>query len=435
MLPTPRLSSRIGSRRTASGDTSRIARRVLSPMSAAPASLISGPSTHPRVPHPAASRILPPPEFGTWRASRIPSPSVQTSCPTPEQSETSSTASIPRAECGSAEAPYTTPPASVENKHERFQEGRGKVESFVQQHQSTGAWGLPAPPARYLSRRRESTALTSSSQAENRTSGDATSQPVAYKKLAMSSSVSGKENRRPPARARVLVPAAEAVVVPPPPMIQRTTVTLIPSSETSPRPLVITKKPPHPLMASPGQGLQAKSAAESAVVPAGIKALIGDLNRFAKEWMGMFDELYASAGRDGGELANTSTRIHPIVESETPGTPQVDDLGEQRSNSENDRTASGTRLSSDCGVQVGEMTATPLTPSASASSIGTLQASSTDGETVHFDVSAASLVRWQHRDNTMLKDAPAAAEMVSARHLFLATTDALPRVRCQSCPP
>jgi hypothetical protein len=73
----------------------------------------------------------------------------------------------------------------------------------------------------------------------------------------------------------------------------------------------------------------------------------------------MFDELYASAGRHGGVLANTSTRIHPIVESENPGTSQVDDLGEQTSNSENDRTAGGTRLSSDCGVQVGEITGTP----------------------------------------------------------------------------
>ena len=176
-------------------------------------------------------------------------------------------------------------------------------------------------------------------------------------------------------------------------------------------------------MASP-ESLQAKSAAEPSLVPAGIQALIGDLDRFAKEWTGMFDELYARTGRHCGELANT-----PMVESETPGTPQVDELGEQASKSENDRTAGGTRLSSDCGVQVGEMTATTLTPSVSANSIGTPQASSTDGETVHFDISAASLVRWQHRDNTMLKDAPTAADMVSAGRLFLATTDALPRVR------
>ncbi len=234
--------------------------------------------------------------------------------------------------------------------------------------------------------------------------------------MTTSSSASGKENRRPPARARVLVPAAAAAVVPPRP-IQRTTVTHIPPSEASPRPLVIKKKPPHPLMASPGQGLQAKSAAESAVVPAGIKTLMGDLDRFAKEWTGMFDELYASAGSHGGVFANASTRIHPIVEPEALGTSQADDVGEQTSNLEGGWTAGGTRLSSDC-EQVGEMTAVPLTPSASAGSIGTIKASSsasTDGETVYFDVSAASLVRWQHRDNTMLKGAPTAADMVSAQ--------------------
>ena len=192
-------------------------------------------------------------------------------------------------------------------------------------------------------------------------------------------------------------------------------------------------------MESHGKGLQHKSVA---VVPAGIKDLIGDIDHFAKEWAGMFDELYAGAGRREGELAKTSTHIHPIVESETPGTPQVDGLGEQISNSEYDRTAGGTRLSPDCG-QVREKRAIPLTPSASAGSISSIpQASSTDGETDHFDVSAASLVRWQHRDNTMLKDAPTSADMVSAgviRTFIFGDTNALPRVRpvrcqSQSCP-
>ncbi|KAH8987274.1 hypothetical protein EDB92DRAFT_1876143 [Lactarius akahatsu] len=167
-------------------------------------------------------------------------------------------------------------------------------------------------------------------------------------------------------------------------------------------------------MASPGQGLQAESAAELAVVPPGIKALVGDLDRFATEWTGMFDEVYASAGRHEGVFSNASTRIHTTLESGAPSASQGDDLKEQTNNLESGRTAGGTRPSPDSG-KVGKMTAVPLTPSTSAASIGTVQASSlvrADGETVHFDVSAASLVRWQHRDNTMLKDAPAAADMV-----------------------
>ncbi|KAH9034100.1 hypothetical protein EDB85DRAFT_1948870 [Lactarius pseudohatsudake] len=440
MLPTPRLSSRIGSRRTTtSGETSRIARRVPSPMLAAPASFVGGTSTHSSVPHPAASRSVAPPEFGTLRAcfpSRIPSPSVQPSLPMPEQGELEafSPASTPRVEGGSAEAPYPTPPASVETKHvdERLND-QEKVEPFAR-HQNTGARG-PAPRARHLSRRRESTALTSFSRTENGTPGDATSHSIAHKKLAMTSSVIGKENRRPPARARVIVPATPAVVVQPPP-IQPTTVTLIPSSEMSPRPLMIKKKPPHPLVASPGQGLQAKSAAESAVVSPGIKALVGDLDRFATEWTGMFDELYASAGRHEGVFSNASTRIHPTLESEAASASRGNDLGEQTRNLESGRTAGGTRPSPDSG-KVEKMTAVLLTPSTSAASIGTIQASSlvrADGETVHFDVSAASLVRWQHRDNTMLKDAPAAADMVSARTSILVSTDALLRVRCRGFP-
>ena len=419
MLPIPRPSSRIGSRRITSGDTSRISRRIQSPMLAAPASLISGPSTHPRVPHPAASRILPPPEFSTRRAclpSRIPSPSIQTSCPTSEQSETSSTASIPRTEGGSVEGPHPTPPASVETSI-NDQEGCAKVESFAQ-HQNADAWGPPAPHARYPSRRRESTALTTNSfsRAENSTLGDATSHPVANEKPAMTSNVSGKENCRPPARVRVIVPAPLTVVVPSRPT-RRSAVPLVPSSQMSPRPLLIEKKS---LMASPGQVLQAKSAAESSFVQAGIKALIGELDHFAKEWTGMFDELHAGAGCHGGEVADASTHIQPIVESETPGTLQVDDLGGQTNNSENGRTAGGIILSSDCREQAGEMTA-QLTPSASlVSSIGSIQASSTDGECDHFDVSAASLVRWQHRDNTMLKDAPTvAADLVSTGHTYI----------------
>jgi hypothetical protein len=405
MLPTPRLSSRLSSRRITTGETSRIARRVPSPMLAPPALVTNGLVMHSRVPHPAASRSLPPPEFGARRAcspSRIPSPSVQPSFLTPEQSETSSSASTPH-----TETPYPTPPASVETKPERF-------ESFAHP-QSTSMRG-PPPPARHPSRHRESTALSSFSRTENNTPVIASSHAVVHKKqLAITHSVSGKENRRPPARTRVLVPAAPAVVVPPRP-IQRTTVTHIPSSEIeiSPRPLVIKKKAPQSLVTGPGQGVQVKSTAESgAVAPAGMKALIGDLDRFAKEWTGMFDELYATAGRHGDVLANASTRIHPIVEAENPRTSQGNDLRDQTSNSE---SVGGTGRSSDSGGQVGEITGVPLTPSSSANSMSTIHAaSSTDGETVHFDVSAASLVRWQHRDNTMLKNAPTVVDMVSAQ--------------------
>ena len=413
MLPTPRLSSRLSSRRITTGETSRIARRAPSPMLAAPASSLrlSGSAMHSRVPHPAASRSLPPPEFCT-RPSRIPSPSAQPSFLTPEQSEISSPAIITPA---AAETYHPTPPASVETKLERF---NSKVESFAH---PTSTRGPPPPPARHPSRRRESTTLTSFSRTENSTPPvDAASNTVVHKKhLAMSSSVSGKENRRPPARTRVLVPpTAPAVVVVPPRSIQRTAVTHISSSEIgmSPRPLLIKKKPPQSqsLGTSPaGQGVQAKSTAESGtVVPPGVKALIGDLDRFAKEWTGMFDELYASAGRHGDVFANASTRIHLIVESENPRTSQADDLRDQTSNSE---SVGGTSRSSDGGGLVGEITAAPLMPSSSADSMSTIHAaSSTDGEMVHFDVPAASLVRWQHRDNTMLKNAPTLADMVSA---------------------
>lgn len=404
MLPTPRLSSRLSSRRITTSETSRIARRVPSQLLAPQASSLTNRSSMPsRVPHPAASRSLPPPEFDIRRAcspSRIPSPSVQPSFLTPEQSETSSSG----ASTLSAETPYPTPPASVETKPERF---NTKVESLARP-QSISTRG--PPPARHPSRRRESTTLSSFSRAENSTPVDASS--VHKKQLAMSSSVSGKENRRPPARTRVLVPPAPAVVVPPR-LIQRTSVTHIPSSEieTSPRPLVIKKKPTQGLVTSPaGQGVQAKSTAESrAVAPAGIKVLIGDLDRFAKGWTGMFDELYASTGRHGDVLANASTRMHPIAEAENPRTSKADDLRDQTSNSE---SVNGTSRSSGGGGQVGEVTAVPLTPSSSADSMSTTHASSTDGETVHFDVSAASLVRWQHRDNTMLKNAPTVADMV-----------------------
>ena len=424
MLPTPRLSSRLSSRRTTSGETSsRIARRAPSPMFAAPTSLIntsSASAIHSRVPHPPASRSLPPPEFGTRRAcspSRIPSPSVQPSFLTPDQSETSfPTSTTPRAEGGSVETPYPTPPASVETKHERFvgQEGRAKIDSFSQPQRTISSRG-PPPPARHPSRRRESSALNSFSRTENSTSGDVTSSishhPVVPKKLAMttttSSSVTGKENRRPPARTRVLVPVAPAVVVPPRP-IQQTTVTDITSSEVSPRPLVIKKKKtPQTLMTNQvGQNSQAKSADEPCVAPLGIKALIGDLDRFAKEWTGIFDDLYGSAGRHGDVVSDGSTRIHPIVESENPETSQADDLGERSG------LAGGTNPSPDSRL-IGEITAVSrLAPSASASSIDTIQASSTDGD---FDVSAASLVRWQHRDNTMLKNAPTVIETVGSQ--------------------
>src|SRR6266404_647590 len=165
MLPTPRTSSRIGSRRTTSGDASRIVRHVPPPMMATPVSFISGSSSHSRVPHPASSRHLLP-EFSIRRAgspSRIPSPSIHPYIPTTEHRETAfpTNQTHPSPESGSSEERYPTLPAWVETKYERFkgQEGHAKIESSAQ-HQGIGARG-PAPPKRLLSRRRASTALTS----------------------------------------------------------------------------------------------------------------------------------------------------------------------------------------------------------------------------------------------------------------------------------
>jgi hypothetical protein len=48
-------------------------------------------------------------------------------------------------------------------------------------------------------------------------------------------------------------------------------------------------------------------------------------------------------------------------------------------------------------------------PSGSTASVNTLQASTlagTNAEMVHFDVTPASQARWQHRDKSLVKDAP-----------------------------
>jgi hypothetical protein len=58
---------------------------------------------------------------------------------------------------------------------------------------------------------------------------------------------------------------------------------------------------------------------------------------------------------------------------------------------------------------VGKLTPRQLQPGSSRStaSVGTLQSSTLDGttgETVHFDVRPASLMRWQHRDKCLVND-------------------------------
>ena len=157
--------------------------------------------------------------------------------------------------------------------------------------------------------------------------------PVANKKLDMTISVSGNENRHPPVWTRVLqtLPIRGSCACGRQPNTSHTAN----YSHTSYRakiPSPIGNKEERPHTASHGKVLQARSAAESSVAPVEIKALTRDLGCFMKKWTDMLDELYASAGRHAGGLANPSSCIHPIIESENPGTPQVNDLGEQTCN-------------------------------------------------------------------------------------------------------
>ena len=334
MLPTPRLSSRISSRRVALGDTSRIARRVPSPLLAPPYN-DNGSIAQARIPLNG---------LGTWHAgspSRIPGPSgqMQASCLMQEKGggdASSSLISSPRLSPEvkrAADAQYPTPPSSAEPPKD---EQRLKGQEGRLHHHNTAT------------RRPASTALTAGfSRVENTNSspgdggtGAGALPTLARKKSALSSSVSGKENRRPQIlHARVpappVVPVAAAIGVLPQPRSIRRTVAVVaqPSShgsfrETLPRPLVIIKKRPLPLPA-PGSTPQgdARVRVESAevaaapavtVVPVGVKVLMEDIDRFAKEWTEMFDGLSAGApcSEGGPSMLVSSTHVHPTGQPE-----------------------------------------------------------------------------------------------------------------------
>ncbi|KAI0289128.1 hypothetical protein BC826DRAFT_1161698 [Russula brevipes] len=406
MLPTPRLSSRLSSRRAASGDTSRIARRVPSPLVRTSGNNSS--ITQARAPRPAATYNLSLPDMGPRRAgspSRIPWPSGQPSCPTPqEQSEASSLIDAPRPEVKRVDAQYSTPPAPAETKSEGSKGQEGRV--IPTQHQDTENRD-PALPARQTSRRPASTALTGFSRIENAPSSPRDSGPpaLATKKSALArSGVSGKENRRPQTRTRVPAPPVTSIATITPRSVRRQPVPAADPSrasfrETSPRPLVIRKRPSRSLGTGASQGHSqvgpdaAAAAAAAVVVPEGINALMGDIDRFAKEWTEMFDDLFASAdGReDGLSKLGAPTRIHPAPQSESAGDPL--------------RTESPA-----AGKRAQEF----LLPEAlgTAASVGTSQTSALESSNgVHFNVTPASLARWRHRDNAMVGDAPVGEEL------------------------
>jgi hypothetical protein len=413
MLPTPRLSSRLSSRRAASGDTSRIARRVPSPLVRTSGNNSS--ITQARAPRPTATYNLSLPDMVPRRAgspSRIPWPSGQPSCPTPqEQSEASSlidTLDTPRPEVKRVDAQYSTPPASAETKNERSKGQEGRV--IPTQHQDTESRD-PAPlSARQSSRRPASTALTSFSRIENAPSSPRDSGPpaLAAKESALArSGVSGKENR-PQTRTRVPAPPATSIAPIAPRSVRRQPVAAAEPSrasfrETSPRPLVTRKQPSRLLGTGASQShsqVGPDAAAAPVVVQEGIKALMGDIDRFAKEWTEMFDDLFASAdGREDGLLKlDASTRIHPALQSENVG-------GHLHTES----PAAGKRAQ--------EL----LLPEAlgTAASVGTSQTSALESSNgIQFDVTPASLARWQHRDNAMVRDAPVGEEPVREQPLY-----------------
>jgi hypothetical protein len=340
MLPTPRLSSRLSSRRVALSDTSRITRRVPSPLSATPHN--NGSTAQARIPQPAATNHnLPPPEFGTRHVgapSRIPGPLGQTSCPTPEQGDASSFTGIstPRPEVKRAtDVLYPAPPSSAESKDEQRQDSEGRTTSAQKQEpepRNPAARSARRPHHNAVTRRPTSTAFAVGfSRVENTVTspGDGASAlpALGQKRSAPTSSVSEKENRRPHLRTRVpappvasapAAPVTVAISVPQPRCIRRTVGVVAPPSrvsfcETLPRPLAIQKRPSHPSEAGLPYGdsrARLTAAAAPVIVTAGIKALMEDIDRFAKEWTNMFDELSASPESGPSKLIS-SMRIYP----------------------------------------------------------------------------------------------------------------------------
>ena len=112
-----------------------------------------------------------------------------------------------------------------------------------------------------------------------------------------------------------------------------------------PRPLAIRKQLPVATVGSfPVRSASGASGALPVIGPvsAVIQALIGDFDRFAKEWTEMFDGL----------------------------------------------------------------SAVPEDPNGSVSTLQASTLAGTNAETIHFDVIPASLTRWQHRDKSLVKDTP-----------------------------
>jgi hypothetical protein len=218
----------------------------------------------------------------------------------------------------------------------------------------------------------------------------------------MSGNFSGKENRQPRMYARVRPPPVAPI---PLHSIRRTVVAQLPSRAASfrefetpppPRPLAIRKQPPLAAVgSSPVRSASGASGALPVVRPvsSGIQELIGDIDRFAKEWTEMFDEL--SAGAEDREdrlskLVDSSIRMRPTGQHEDPGLLQTDN------------PAAATGKGAPRQLQRG--------PSGSTASVSTFKASilaSANAEMVQFDATpTVSLTRWQHRDKSLVNDTP-----------------------------
>ena len=192
-----------------------------------------------------------------------------------------------------------------------------------------------------------------------------------------SSNFSGKDNRRPRMYTRVPPPPVASTPTIPLRSIRRTIVAQPPSraasfreTPPSPRPLVIRKRLPLEAMgSSPVKSAPSASGALPIIGPvsAGIQALIGDIDRFAKEWTEMFDGLSSGVEDPEDRLSKLDASIHirPTGQPEDTGPLQAD------------HPAAAT----------GKGTPRQLQP-------------------VHFDVTPASLTRWQHRDKSLVNDTP-----------------------------
>jgi hypothetical protein len=409
MLPKLRPSSRISARYVTSGDTtSRIARRVPSPL----------------------------PEAGLRRAGSPSAGQTHTlsgARPTPDRSEASSTlmGRTPSPEVKKRAGPhaqYPTPPASAEIKHERFfkgQEGWGPectgttVTITAAQDQDTpivAAAGAAAPPAqRHPSRRPASVSTTLTltntfSRVDNVSGGGIPA--LTWKKSAFTSSnFGGKENRRPRMYTRVPPPPVASAPTIPPCSIRRTVVAQPPLRTASFRktpppshPLVIRKQLPAAAVGFPVRSASGASGALPVVGPvsAGIQTLIEDIDRFSKEWAEMFDELSVGAEDPEDRLSKlvASIRIRPTGQPGKTGPFQAD----------NPAAAAGK----------GAPRQLKPGPSGSTASVNTFQASTlagTNAETVHFDVTPASVTRWQHRDKSLVKETPEDRPVRDPNHL------------------